>query len=81
MTSILMGGGRVSQFLTIRGGGYLISILKNSDRGRGGVKNTENLADVICTWPLRMVACKEIPKMNLQENEDKGMGSENKEIL
>ena len=25
---------------------------KNSDRGRGGVKNPENYADVICTWPL-----------------------------
>ena len=24
----------------------------NSDRGRGGGKNPENLTDVICTWPL-----------------------------
>ena len=51
MTSVLRGGGGVSQFLTIRGGGCVISILKILTGG-GGVKNPENYADVICTWPL-----------------------------
>ena len=27
--------------------------MTNSDRGREGVKNPENLADVICTCPLK----------------------------
>ena len=52
MTSVLRGGGGVSQFLTIGGGGCVISILKILTGG-GGVKNPENYADVICTWPLR----------------------------
>ena len=29
--------------------------MTNSDRGREGVKNHENLADVICTCPLTML--------------------------
>ena len=43
------GGGR---FLTIGGGGCVISILRILTRGREGVKNLENLADVIYEWPL-----------------------------
>ena len=27
---------------------------KNSDKGGEGVKNPENLADVICEWPLTL---------------------------
>ena len=38
MTSVLRGGGRVSQFLTIRGGGCVISILKILTGGGGGSK-------------------------------------------
>ena len=50
MTSVRRGGGGVSKFLTIRGGGCVISILTILTGG-GGVKNPENYADVICTWP------------------------------
>ena len=53
MTSVLRGGGGVSQFLTIGGGGCVISILKILTGG-GGVKNPEKYADVICTWPLNV---------------------------
>ena len=28
----------------------------NMDRGREGVKNSGNFADVLCTWPLRTVS-------------------------
>ena len=41
MTSVLRGGGGVSQFLTIGGGGCVISILEILTGG-GGVKNPEN---------------------------------------
>ena len=30
--------------------------MTNSDRGREGVKNHENLADVICTCPLTVIS-------------------------
>ena len=30
-------------------------LVQNADMGRGGVKNPENFADVICTCPLRMI--------------------------
>ena len=43
MTSVLRGeGGGVSQFLTIGGGGCVISILEILTGGGGGVKNPEN---------------------------------------
>ena len=29
--------------------------MTNTDQGREGVKNPENLADVICAWPLNEV--------------------------
>ena len=38
MTSVLRGEGGVSQFLTIRGGGCVISILKILTGGGGGSK-------------------------------------------
>ena len=41
MTSVLRGGGGVSQFMTIEGGGCVISILEILTGG-GGVKNPEN---------------------------------------
>ena len=50
MMSVLREGGGVSQFLTIGGGGCVISILEILTGG-GGVENPENWADVICTWP------------------------------
>ena len=31
----------------------VLANMTNSDRGREGVKNPENLADVICTCPLK----------------------------
>ena len=48
MTSAL-GGGVVSQFLTKRKGGCVNLVLT---RGRKGVQNPKNLADVICACPM-----------------------------
>ena len=38
---------------------------KNSDKGGEGVKNPENLADVICEWPLREFKSKAYRMTNL----------------
>ena len=49
----------------------MILLLWNADKGGEGVKNPENLADVICEWPLmsicnilafKMVRVKTYPK-------------------
>ena len=37
--------------MSTRGEGVLVKWM-NMDRGREGVKNPGNFADVICTWPL-----------------------------
>ena len=52
MTSAERGREGGTQILTEGGGGWVISILSILTGG-GGVKNPENLTDVICTWPLR----------------------------
>ena len=51
MTSAVRGREGGSRFLTIGGGGCVISILRILTRGEG-VQNLENLADVIYEWPL-----------------------------
>ena len=51
MTSAERGREGGTQILTVGGGGCVISIVKILTRGEG-VKNPENLADVICEWPL-----------------------------
>ena len=51
MTSAERGREGGTQILTEEGGGCVISIVKILTRGEG-VKNPENLADVICEWPL-----------------------------
>ena len=52
MTSAERGREGGTQILTVGGGGCVISIVTILTRGEG-VKNPENLADVICEWPLR----------------------------
>ena len=47
-----MGGGGVWQMLTSSGGGGGRSMLTVADRGRGGGKICQNLADVICERSL-----------------------------
>ena len=51
MTSALRGREGGGRFLTIGGGGCVISILRILTRGEG-VQNLENLADVIYERPL-----------------------------
>ena len=51
MTSAVRGREGGGRFLTIGGGGCVISILRILTRGEG-VQNLENLADVIYEWPL-----------------------------
>ena len=58
MTSAERGREGGTQILTVGGGGCVISIVKILTRGGEGVKNTENLADVICEWPLRLMTTK-----------------------
>ena len=53
MTSAVRGREGGGRFLTIGGGGCVISILRILTRGEG-VQNLENLADVIYEWPLNM---------------------------
>ena len=48
MTSAERGREGGTQILTVGGGGCVISIVKILTRGGEGVKNPENLADVIC---------------------------------
>ena len=52
MTSAERGREGGTQILTVGGGGCVISIVIILTRGGEGVKNPENLADVICEWPL-----------------------------
>ena len=51
-------------FIDEEGGAYKYDIrntrgvpgnMTNTDQGREGVKNPENLADIICAWPLTLV--------------------------
>ena len=53
MTSAERGREGGTQILTVGGGGCVISIVTILTRGGGGVKNPENLADVICEWSLK----------------------------
>ena len=55
MTSALRGREGDGRFLTIGGGGCVISILRILTRGEG-VQNLENLADVIYERPLLVKA-------------------------
>ena len=52
--SQMMGRG-VDRFLTKGRGGCVISTLRILTRGEG-VQNPENLADVICEWPLNILS-------------------------
>ena len=58
MTSAVRGREGGGRFLTIGGGGCVISILRILTRGEG-VQNLENLADVIYEWPLSQINLKE----------------------
>ena len=57
MTSAERGREGGTQILTVGGGGCVISIVTILTRGEG-VKNPENLADVICERPLYRIALK-----------------------
>ena len=45
------GGVFLGNMMSTRGEGVMEKWM-NMDRGREGVKNPGNFADVICTWPL-----------------------------